>query len=177
MIGCDDGVDRTYIDVIGMKGITCLDEILDECLETEEKEGEALDVCETIQETVHLVFGGGQFHLTVLIPEVFIVHGGIGFTQSVAFDVLEKRTGYFLESHIAESGEALHLKLAEPLGELQFDKHVIGGGNAVACVQLGEVLRDDHVLDKIDIAASGDAEFDTSHLIGGVGIEENVEIA
>ena len=59
MIGCDDGVDRTYIDVIGMKGIACLDEILDESLETEEKEGEALDVCETIQETVHLVFGGG----------------------------------------------------------------------------------------------------------------------
>ena len=105
------------------------------------------------------------------------MHGGIGFTQGVALDVPEEGTGYFVESDVAETGEALYLKLAEPLGELQFDKHVIGGGNAVACVQLGEVLRDDHVLDKIDIAASGDAEFDTSHLIGGVGIEENVEIA
>ena len=59
------------------------------------------------------------------------MHGGIGFTQGVALDVPEEGTGYFVEGDVAETGEALHLKLAETLGELQLEKHVIGRGNAV----------------------------------------------
>ena len=56
MVGGDDGVHRADVHVVGVEGITCLNEILNECLETEEEDGEALDVRETVEETVHLVF-------------------------------------------------------------------------------------------------------------------------
>ena len=39
-----------------MERVAGLDEVLDECLEAEEEDGEALDVRETVEETVHLVF-------------------------------------------------------------------------------------------------------------------------
>ena len=50
VVGGDDGVDWTYIDVVRMEGVARLNKIFDECLETEKKEGEALDVGETVEE-------------------------------------------------------------------------------------------------------------------------------
>ena len=160
-----------------MERIAGLDEVLDECLEAEEEDGEALDVRETVEETVHLVFRGGEFHLPIFVPEIVILHGGIGLAQGVALDVFEERAGDFLEAHVAESGHALHLELPEPLGELKFYEHVVGGGDAVARFQFREVLGDEHVLDEVDIAASGNGQFDTAHLISGVGVEQDVEMS
>ena len=176
VVGRDDGVDGAYIHVVGVEGVACLDEVFDEGFEAEEDVFEAFDVGEAVEETVYLSFGGGEFDLSVFVPERVVLHGCVGFAQGIALDVLEEGAWDFFETDVGESGDSLHLELAEPLGELQFDEHIVGGGDAVTALQLGEVLGDEHVLDEVDVAATGDGEFHTAHLEGGVGIEQDVEV-
>ena len=76
-----NGVHRAYVNFAGVFFRTRFDEVLYERFQSEEDILEALQLLHVLDELVDAAFALGQLHLTVLIPEVVVLHLGIGVFQ------------------------------------------------------------------------------------------------
>ena len=110
---------------------------------------EALDLCQVINEIVHIALRSGQLCLaTIGRPKVIITHHGIDFLHLPSF-LLENLGRHFFESVFRTSCNSPNHETSTE--HIQFAKHIIGSLHPFAGRQSSEQLGNLHVLHKVHI--------------------------
>ena len=152
----------------------CLNEVLDESLETEDDILEALDVLDVADERAHLTLALGELYLTVLIPELVAAHHGV-YILYLLLGALEQLTGQFVEGIVVDAGVTNHRQLLKEAGHLYLGEHIVDTEHPTAIGQLCELLYHLHVLNPVDIALLRDGHLAALYLPTGVG--QDIQVA
>ena len=142
-----DGVHRTDIDVVG---IARFYGVLKECFQTSDDILEALDIGDVLYEPVHALLTLGEFHLSVLLPELLVAHLGVSFGH-LFLGPLEELEWDGVESVVRQAGGAGDNDAGrDEVEQFQFCHHIVLGQHPLAvgrpCVFLGNL----HLVDKVD---------------------------
>ena len=164
----DDGVDGPDVNLAGMLPGARLHEVLDEGLQSEDDVLEALHLLQLADEHIDGALALGQLHLAVFLPEVIVLHLGIGILEHGLL-ATQQGLGNLVKGKVCAACGPDHNELLKEIGSLQLNKHIIDGEHPLAVVQLGELLQALHVLHPVDVAGLGDGQFAALHLIAGVG--------
>ena len=152
----------------------CLNEVLDESLETEDDILKALDILDVTDERAHLTLALGELYLTVLIPELVAAHHGV-YILYLLLGALEQLTGQFVEGIVVDAGVTNHRQLLKEAGHLYLGEHIVDTEHPTAIGQLCELLYHLHVLNPVDIALLRDGHLAALYLPTGVG--QDIQVA
>ena len=142
---------------------TCLYEVLDESLQSEDDVLEALDILEVLDKLVHRALALGQLHLSVLLPEVVAAHHGVHVLHLFLL-ALEELFRQLIEGEVGHASVAYHGEGLQEAGQLDFGEHIVDGQHPLAVGQLAELLGDLHVLHEVHVALLGDGHLTALHL-------------
>ena len=164
MVVCVYSIHRTYVDLVEMRRIARFNEVLNKSLESKDYILEAVDRRKLVNEITDFALALRQLNFAVGIPELLILHLRIWLALDRSLD-LEDFLWYFIKAEVRVDGGLLNLKLAQPIGKLQLNKHVFVDSGALTVLKLYEILGDEHALYKIDITSRRYGKFNSAHLI------------
>ena len=152
----------------------CLNEVLDESLETEDDILEALDVLDVADERAHLTLALGQFYLAILIPELVAAHHGV-YILYLLLGTLKQLFGQFIEGIVGDAGVTNHRQLLKEAGHLYLGEHIVDTEHPATIGQLCELLYHLHVLNPVDITLLRDGHLAALYLPTRVG--QDIQVA
>lgn len=163
IVAGDNRIDGTDI---RLRGVACLDIVLDECLQTYHDILEALHLLEALDEVLHGSLTFGQIHVPVTCPEEVAMRQRLR-VPDIPFS-LEQLVVKLVEGIVGQSRIADDDHLLQEAQYLHLHHHIVNSQHPLACRQLRELLDDTQVLHEVDTTLPGNGDVAPLHLIAGV---------
>ena len=164
----DHGVDRANIHLARVLLGTCLDKVLDQCLQSEDDILEALDVLQVAYEITHRALALGKFYLTVLVPELIATHHRVNILN-LLLRAFKQLSGQFIEGIIVDTRVTYHRQFLQEAGHLDLGKHIVDTEHPTAIGQLRELLHYLHILYPVYITLLRNGHLATLNLPTAIG--------
>ena len=149
-------------------GLARLYKVLDEHLQSQLHDAEVAALRDAIDKVVHVLLAGCEWHGAPLVPSgrcrMLALEKPV--SRGVAFEQMRVDG---TEIVVAQCGVAHHENLLRHEGgQSQHSVHLVVGEHPVTVGKFGEILRDAHLVDEVDVALLGNVEHAVLHLKGAV---------
>ena len=153
----DDGVDGAEIELAGSCRRSCFKIVLDEDFQARDEPSEAFGLLHAVDERLHSRLAAGELDGAVLVPEVLAAHRCAGLVLDFRFTLEELCLNGF-EVVVAQAGVAHDKEFLQQSAQRELRPHVVDREHPFAVVESGELLREMHLLNEVDVALMRNGE-------------------